>query len=120
LYESEAFAGVPRAAFVKAVQAEGIPLQGESGQPVYRSPLFPWENCRWKRLYGDRLDYSRVVTPVSERTTRETACRLSHEVLLGSAADMVDIITAIEKVQRHAEELRAWEDPSKPRVITRA
>ncbi|MDP2991321.1 MAG: DegT/DnrJ/EryC1/StrS family aminotransferase [Kiritimatiellota bacterium] len=119
LYESEAFAGVPRAAFVKAVQAEGIPLQSESGQPVYRSPLFPWQNCRWKRLYGDRLDYSRVITPVSERTTRETACRLSHEVLLGSAADMVDIITAIEKVQRHAEELRAWEAPSNPLVITR-
>jgi hypothetical protein len=33
-------------------------------------------------------------------------------VLLGSAADMVDIITAITKVQRHAEELRAWQDPS--------
>ena len=81
-YESEAFAGVPRATFVKAAEAEGIPLQTESGQPVYRSLLFPWENCRWKRLYGDRLDYSKVLTPVSEKTTRETACRLMHEVLL--------------------------------------
>jgi hypothetical protein len=65
------------------------------------------------------MDYSHVVTPVSERTTRETACGFSHEVLLGSEADMADIITAIEKVQLHAEELRAWQDPSEPRTITR-
>jgi dTDP-4-amino-4,6-dideoxygalactose transaminase len=119
LYESEAFAGIPRATFAEAVRAEGIPLTGEGGQPVYRSPLFPWETSRWKRLYGDRLDYSRVVTPVAEKATRETACRLSHEVLLGSEADMLDIVAAVEKVSRHAEELRGWMDPSQPRVITR-
>jgi dTDP-4-amino-4,6-dideoxygalactose transaminase len=118
-YESEAFAGVPRATFVKAAQAEGIPLETESGQPVYRSPLFPWETSRWKRLYGDRMDYSQVLTPVSEKTTRETACRLSHEVLLGTEADMQDIIGVVKKIHKHAEELRSWEDPEKPGTITR-
>ncbi len=118
-YESEAFAGVPRATFVKAAEAEGIPLQIESGQPVYRSLLFPWENCRWKRLYGDRLDYSKVLTPVSEKTTRETACRLMHEVLLGTEADMQDIITVVKKIHDCAEELRSWEIQEKPATITR-
>ena len=119
LYDSEAFAGVPRAAFVKAVQAEGIPLEQEGGQPVYRGTLFPWEDSRWKHMYGDRMDYGGTLTPVSERTTRDTACRLAHQVLLGTEADMIDIITAIEKVHAFAEELRNWEDPEGPEVITR-
>ena len=119
-YESEAFAGIPRAAFTAAVQAEGIPLGGSGGQPVYKSPLFPWETSRWKRLYGERMDYSKVVTPVAERATRETTCGFAHEVLLGTEADMQDIITAVDKVHRHAEELRAWQDPAGPKVITRS
>jgi dTDP-4-amino-4,6-dideoxygalactose transaminase len=119
-YESEAFAGIPRATFAAAVQAEGIPLGGSGGQPVYRSPLFPWQTSRWKRLYGDRMDYSQVVTPVAERATRETTCGLAHEVLLGSQADMHDIITAVDKVHHHAEELRGWQDPTQPKAITRS
>jgi dTDP-4-amino-4,6-dideoxygalactose transaminase len=118
-YESEAFANVPRAEFVRAVKAEGIPLQQESGQPMFSSPLFPWQTSRWKRLYGDRLDYSKVRTPVSEHTTRQTACRLAHEVLLGTEADMADIIAAIEKVHRHSEELARWQATAPPEVITR-
>jgi hypothetical protein len=104
---------------VRAVKAEGIPLQQESGQPMFDSPLFPWQTSRWKRLYGDRLDYSKVHTPVSEHTTRQTACRLAHEVLLGTEADMADIIAAIEKVHRHSEELARWQDTAPPEVITR-
>jgi dTDP-4-amino-4,6-dideoxygalactose transaminase len=118
-YDMEAFAGVPRSKFVKAVNAEGVPLRQEGGQPVYRGPLFPWKGSRWHRMYGERMDYSQVVSPVSERTTAQTACRLMHEVLLGTEDDIQDIITAINKVQQHAEELRAWEDPDAPEVITR-
>jgi len=33
---------------------------------------------------------------------------------------MDDIISAIAKVHRHAEELRAWQDPAQPKVITRS
>jgi dTDP-4-amino-4,6-dideoxygalactose transaminase len=119
LYEAEDFAGVPREKFVTAVQAEGIPIVRESGQPMYRSPLFPWENSRWKRLYGDRMDYSDPNTPVSEYTTRKTACRMMHEVLLGTEEDMHDIIRAVQKVHDHAEELRSWESPEPPSVVTR-
>ena len=119
LYESEFFAGIPRAKFVKAVKAEGIPVTQESGQPMYKSVLFPWETSRWKRMYGDRMDYSDVKTPVSEQTTRNTACRMMHEVLLGSEEDMEDIIKAVKKVFENAEELRKWVDPDQPEVITR-
>lgn len=118
-YEAEAFANVPRGEFVEAVKAEGIPLQQESGQPMFRSSLFPWETSRWKRLYGDRMDYSEVRTPVSEHTTRQTACRLAHEVLLGTEADMEDIVAAIEKVHRHAEELAKAQASAPKEVITR-
>ncbi len=119
LYESEAFAGIPRATFVKAAQAEGIPLESEGGQPVFRSPLFPWENSRWKRLYGDRMDYSKVLAPVSEKTTQDTACRLMHEVLLGTEEDMHDIVTVIKKIQDCSGELRTWESKERPEIITR-
>lgn len=118
-YDSEAFANVPRAEFVQAVKAEGIPLQQESGQPIFSSPLFPWQKSRWKRLYGERLDYSHVHTPVSEHTTRQTACRLAHEVLLGTESDMIDILRSIEKVHRYADELARRQDVSPPEVITR-
>ena len=70
-------------------------------------------------MYGDRMDYGGTLTPVSERTTRDTACGLAHQVLLGTEADMIDIVTAIEKVRTFAEELRDWEDPEEPEVITR-
>lgn len=118
-FESEDFAGISRETFLKAVQAEGIPLAPEGGQPVYRSPLFPWENSRWQRMYGERMDYSKLLTPVAEKATRDSACRLSHEVLLGDAEAMQDILTAIEKVHQNAAELRSWVNPVAAQVITR-
>jgi dTDP-4-amino-4,6-dideoxygalactose transaminase len=119
LYDMEAFAGVPRTSFVKAMQAEGIPVVREGGQPVYQGPLFAWEGSRWHRMYGDRMDYRDVHTPAAENVTRNTACRMMHEVLLGTEEDMGDIVAAIEKVQQHAGDLRSWEDPDAPEIITR-
>jgi dTDP-4-amino-4,6-dideoxygalactose transaminase len=119
LYDMEAFAGVPRSTFVKAMQAEGIPVAREGGQPVYQGTLFPWQDSRWKRVYGDRMDYSQIHTPVAENATRNTGCRMMHQVLLGNEEDMADIIASVKKVQTHAEDLRSWEDPSPPEVITR-
>ncbi len=109
LFESEAFAGIPRSSFLAALRAEGIPIGPESGSTVYRSALFPWENSRWKKLYGERMDYSRVFTPVAERAVTQTGCRISHEVLLGTAGDMEDIVRAVKKVQNHGNDLRGWE-----------
>jgi dTDP-4-amino-4,6-dideoxygalactose transaminase len=110
--DPDTLAGLPRATFVEAVKAEGIPLGQQSGQPVYRGPLFPWQDSRWKRMYGDRMDYSRTRTPVAEKAA-ERACYLPHEVLLGTEADMHDIIHAIKKVQRNADALRAWEEAAR-------
>jgi len=45
--------------------------------------------------------------PVTERAVTQEAIVLPHAVLLGSPADMDDILAAIARLQRHAPALAA-------------
>ncbi|MEN6537064.1 MAG: DegT/DnrJ/EryC1/StrS family aminotransferase [Bryobacteraceae bacterium] len=108
-YNPEAFSGLPRARFVKAAQAEGIPITAGYGRlnkdPFlenalnsrnYRSVYTAQEIARWKE---------RNHCPGNDRAADE-GLWLGQNVLLGTKTDMEDIATAIRKVHRHAEALR--------------
>jgi dTDP-4-amino-4,6-dideoxygalactose transaminase len=113
-YHPDAFGGVDKHSFVKALQAEGIggAFAGYT-VPLYRNPMFveknflggPWPVDAWE--HGRRLDYAAFAgrCPVSERACVSEAVWIPQTMLLGDEEDMHDIARAIRKVQTCAEEL---------------
>lgn len=103
--------GVPRDAFVKAVNAEGVELRQGYVRPIYWEPMFqeriafgrsgwPWT------AHPGPVDYSRGLCPVTERMHTD-------ELLFGKYArwplteEHVDLVVeALRKVAANAGELR--------------
>ena len=99
--------GAPRAAVLKALEAEGIPCGAGYGFYLPQQPLFR------NRAFGPylsgasaRLDYSEVSCPASDLLCREQSIWLEQHLLLGSTADTEDIATAFEKIYDHREVLK--------------
>jgi dTDP-4-amino-4,6-dideoxygalactose transaminase len=100
--------GAPRAAVLRALEAEGIPCSAGYGFSLPHQPLF--RNKAFGPFLPDasaRLDFSRVRCPTSDLICREQAIWLEHRLLLGSREDMDDIASAFEKVREHREALKA-------------
>ena len=94
-YNADAFHGIPREKFFKAMQAEGIyTYMGYT--PLYREKLFVMDADEYPWLKG--YDYSSLSMPVTERIADEEAVWLKQNHLLGDAQDAQDIIDAFEKV----------------------
>ncbi len=99
-YAPEAFGGLPREAFLEAMQAEGIPFKPTYPHPLYRNPLFVAEQDELSRRgWYPAQDYPRLQLPVAERVCREGVW-LNHNALLGSRRDVDDILEALRKVQK--------------------
>jgi len=114
-YSREHF-GVPRPAFLGALETEGIPCDGLFYEPVYRSALFPVNPGDWPALSWNRpqpLDLKTLYRcPVSERAAYEEAVWLPHHIFLGSRRDTDDIADAILKVCENIQELRGLAHPA--------
>ena len=113
LYDQEAFDGVPRDGFLKAVQAEGVPVGvGAHGRPIYQNPLFESMNfgrtgCPIKcPLYGKPVDYTEVHCPQAEHAYANVALSIGHANFLGGTEDMDLILEAIRKVRANTNELK--------------
>ena len=115
-YSPEHFGGIPRAAFLGALQMEGVPCDGLFYEPVYRSALFPvdakeWPAFSWGR--GEPLDLKTSYhCPVSERAAYQEAVWLPHHIFLGRPRDADDIAEAVLKVIENVEELRGLQHPA--------
>jgi dTDP-4-amino-4,6-dideoxygalactose transaminase len=101
--------GAPRGAVLKALQAEGIPCSAGYGFSLHQQPMFR------KKAFGPylatrkrKLDYRRVACPNSDLICREQGLWIEQHVLLGSQADMDDIVRAFEKVYENRDWLRRW------------
>jgi dTDP-4-amino-4,6-dideoxygalactose transaminase len=109
-YHSEHFGGIPRAAFLGALQMEGIPCDGLFYEPVYKSALFPVRPEDWPALSpagSAPLDLKTAYhCPVSERAAYEESVWLPHHLFLGNRRDTNDIAEAVKKVCENVEELR--------------
>jgi hypothetical protein len=108
--------------FVQALCAEGIPLQAPY-EVVYRSPLWTagprFLKCEPGVRVADRLGLN-ARCPIAEHIAEQDGLVILHHVFLGSAEDMADIATAMEKVQRCAHELRFDSLQAKARSTARA
>ena len=106
-YDAAAFAGAPRARFLEALAAEGIPC-ASGYKPLYGEPAFQARFAEYpldSPAFGGRPDYSRVHLPVTERICADEAVWLTQNLLLGSEADTESIVEAVAKIQRRADRL---------------
>ena len=91
-YQAEAFGGLPRAWFIDALRAEGIPC-GLGYLPLTRSQAIV------DGLQALRKGKPRPC-PIAERACDEEAVLLTQNLLLGTREDMDSIVEAIAKIQR--------------------
>jgi dTDP-4-amino-4,6-dideoxygalactose transaminase len=101
-------AGLPRARFLQAVRAEGIPLGGGSA-PLNKDPFLENTlNSRpYRAIYTEREIANwreRNQCPANDRLCQQDMA-FGQSVLLGDKSDMEDIVTAMRKVQRRAADL---------------
>jgi dTDP-4-amino-4,6-dideoxygalactose transaminase len=115
-YLPEHFEGIPRAAFLGALEMEGIPCDGLFYEPVYKSALFPVKAADYPALSWGRenpVDLRSLYNcPVSERAAYEESVWLPHHIFLGSRKDVDDIADGVLKVCQNSEELRGLEHPA--------
>src|SRR5450755_1441949 len=101
---------IPRAAFVAALQLEGIPCDGLFYEPVYRSSLFPLDPADFPALSWGRpqpLDLKTMYTcPESEKAAYREAIWFPHQIFLGGSGDLDSIVEAMHKVLKNIEKLR--------------
>lgn len=93
--------GISREMFVKAMNAEGIPVTAGYQIPLYRQPIFSEPDFGPYTAAFEQnpaLDYRRVHCPVAERACATEGCWMHQAVLLGSERDIDDIADAFEKV----------------------
>jgi dTDP-4-amino-4,6-dideoxygalactose transaminase len=106
--------GAPRAAVLRALEAEGIPCSGGYGFSLPHQPLFR------NKAFGPflagasaRLDYQQTRCPVSDLICRDQCIWLEQHLLLGSRADSDDIVQAFEKVYEHRDALQRGGVPAR-------
>lgn len=109
-YQPEAFGGAARDRFVAALEAEGIPCDGLFYEPIYKSVLFPVDPAEFPALDG-KLPWKGTRCPVAERAAYEESVWIPHNLLLGSEADVDDIVEAIQKIQDNVHELLKADHP---------
>ena len=101
---------IPRAAFVAALQLEGVHCDGLFYEPVYKSSLFPVDATDFPALSWGRekpLDLRNMYScPEAEKAAYREAVWFPHQHFLGTTKDVDDIADAIHKVLENIEELR--------------
>ncbi len=107
-YDPEKFSGLTRARFLAALTAEGIPCSG--GYSPLNTESFiqnAFKTRSYQRVYAADVLVGwadRTRCPANDQLCDE-AVWFTQNMLLGSRADMDDIVAALKKIQTHAAEL---------------
>ncbi len=89
--------GCSREAFVKAAQAEGLPISPGYPIPLYKQPAF---------ANADFYDYSNCKCPVAEDLCYKSGMWIPHHILLGIKDDMEDIVRIFVKLKENVDKLK--------------
>ena len=106
-YHPEAFEGLSRDRFVRALQAEGVPCSDGYRVPLYRQPAFRREAVL--PLYPEELHdripvYEELNLAEAERFSQEVVT-IPHPVLLAERVDLERIVDAVAKIKTNVDEL---------------
>lgn len=106
-YNANEFNGIDRDAFIKALNAEGVPCGAAYGVPLYKNAAFLPENlAQVATLAGQKLpDYTKVHLPTVEKFCAEQQVALPHTVLLAGLEGADLIADAIVKIKENSEEI---------------
>ena len=107
-YDPAGFEGLPRAKFLKALSAEGIPCSA-GYSPLYQEPFLKntLESRSFRAVYSPKriADYlDRIQCPANDRLC-EQGVWLFQTVFLGPRSDMDQIADAVRKIQKQAGKL---------------
>lgn len=101
----ESQVGLPRARFIEALVAEGIPVGPGYPRPLYHNPLFQErlaygkQGCPFTcRFYGGHVSYAQGLCPVAEDLCARTALWTFVVRPPATERDMQDIADGFEKV----------------------
>jgi dTDP-4-amino-4,6-dideoxygalactose transaminase len=107
-YDPEAFAGLSRGRFIRAMRAEGMPFAPGYGrlnrEPFVKATL---ETRAFRKVFPAKVLAEweeRTLCPVNDKMC-EGVVWFTHHNLLGPRRDMDDIAAAVRKVQAAAPEL---------------
>ena len=110
-YAPETYANLDPQKLCQVLNAEGIPFVPGDRKPLYAHPVFQVKNlsrtvsAEVVEHYHQAVDLNDPRCPVTEKACDRTLI-LRHQVLLGEAGDMDDIIEALWKVYKNIDELR--------------
>jgi perosamine synthetase len=107
-YDAQQFGGLPRATFLKAIDAEGIPVSG-GYSPLNKEPFL--KNAFASRGFQNIYSKQRLTrwddqnhTPANDKLCNE-AVWFMQNMMIGPRRDMDQIVEAVRKVREHAGEL---------------
>jgi dTDP-4-amino-4,6-dideoxygalactose transaminase len=109
-YQQEAMDGIPREAFLAALEAEGVPASHAYGVPVYRYAAFLPEALQTSPLRGlDNVPaYHQLHLPVTERISQQEQVTIPHQFLLAGPEGVRLIVDAVAKIAENRDALRDW------------
>jgi dTDP-4-amino-4,6-dideoxygalactose transaminase len=109
-YQQEAMDGIPREAFLAALEAEGVPASRAYGVPVYRYAAFSPEALQASPLRGlDNVPaYHQLHLPVTERISQQEQVTIPHQLLLAGPEGVRLIVDAVAKIAERRTELHHW------------
>ena len=107
-YDPNSFAGLPRARFLKALEAEGIPCSG-GYTPLNKEPFIEatLQSRHYRNIYPAKelaAYKERNHCPQNDKLCEE-AVWFTQTMLLGPRSDVEQIVEAVRKIQRNAAEL---------------
>jgi hypothetical protein len=102
--------GIPREAFLAALEAEGVPASHAYGVPVYRYAAFSPEALQTSPLRGlDNVPaYHQLNLPVTERISQQEQVTIPHQLLLAGPEGVRLIVDAVAKIAENRDALRDW------------
>lgn len=108
-YDREQFRGLPVTRFREALAAELGCAVDPSYTPLNACPLYTPHTKPWRykltEEHWKRIDPGRFKLPMCDRIHREESVCFHHKVLMGTKADMDQIVEAIRKIYDNAEDL---------------
>jgi dTDP-4-amino-4,6-dideoxygalactose transaminase len=104
-YDKDEFNGLPKARFLAALNAEGVPAHDGYGVPLYKQPAFKKENLKGIIPKGVKApNYEKLSLPGAERFMDEQIT-VPHQVLLSGRGGMDLIANCVRKIKENVDEL---------------